>query len=180
MRKKLTIMTLAILSLALSATGQTFIGKIRVGQKMPDEINKGGFTEEKTKNCSCRIFSIKNNVNPWEIGNGGAVLAETIGIHYNENDTVTGVIKIILRLNNEDAQKVYNSRLSEYMRTQSYFKDRQLIKVRDSNGGVVDGIYYFIYSYDNDKKYRGTGVVESAIIEETYIPNSSYKPKLIN
>ena len=135
---------------------------------MPDQIDKGGYTEQKAENCTCRTFSIKYNVKS----------AETIGIHYNENDTVTGVIKIILRLNNEDAQKVYNSRLSEYMRTQSYFKDRQLIKVRDSDNGVVDGIYYFIYSYDSDKKYRTTGVVENAIIEETYLPDSSYKPAM--
>lgn len=178
--RTLTLTTLTILTLALSATGQTFIDQIRVGQKMPYEIDKGGFTEEKTENCNCRIFSIKHNVSSWEIGGGGAELAETIGIHYNENDTVTGVIKIILRLDNEDAQKVYNSRLSEYMRTQSYFKDRQLIKVRDSDNGVVDGIYYFIYSYDSGKKYCATGVVENAIIEETYIPNSSFKPRLIN
>jgi len=178
--RKFTMTTLTVLTLTLAATGQTFIDQIRVGQKMPEEINKGGYTEEKAVNCTCRIFTIKYNVNPGDLGGGGAVLAETIGIHYNKNDTVTGIIKIMLRLNNEDAQKVYNSRLSEYMRTQSYFKDRQLIKVRDSDNGVVDGIYYFTYSYDGGEKYRSTGVVEKAIIEETYLPNSSYDPRLKN
>jgi hypothetical protein len=178
--RTLTIMILAILTLTISSFGQTFIDQIRVGQKMPDQIDKMEFKENKTENCACRMFTIKYSVDPSDIGNDGAVLAETIAIHYNDKDTVTGVININLRLNNEDAQKVYNSRLSEYLRTQSYFKDRQIIKVRDSDNGVVDGIYYFIYSYENGKKYRATGVVEKAIIEETYIPNSSYNPRLKN
>lgn len=175
--RKLTLTLLTILILAISSNGQTFIDQIRIGQKMPEKINKGGFTEEKTDNCTCRIFSINYNINQQSLS-GGAVLAETIGIHYNEYDTVTGIIEINLRLNNEDAQKVYNSRLIEYMRTQLTFKDRQLIKVRDSDNGIVDGIYYFIYSYDSGKKYRATGVIENAIIDETYLPKSNYQPRL--
>ena len=164
----------------ITANGQTFIDQIRVGQKMPKKINIGGYTENKSEDCSCRIFSINYNVQSWETGGGGAELGEVFGIHYNENDTVVGVIKIIMRMSNEDAQKVYNSRLSEYMRNQSYFKNRELIAVRDRKNGVVDGIYYFTYSYENGKKYRTTGIVERTIIEETYAPNSSYKPRLIN
>jgi hypothetical protein len=178
--RNLTLTTLIILNFTVSTTGQTFLDQIRVGQKMPKKINIGGYTEDKSDDCSCRTFFIDYGVQSWETGGGGAELGEVYSIHYDENDTVVGIIKIIMRMNNEDAQKVYNSRLSEYMRNQSYFKDRQLIKVRDSDNGVVDGIYYFIYSYDGGKKYRSTGVVGKTIIEETYTPNSSYKPRLIN
>ena len=178
---KFAVTILTMLSVTTVVKGQTFIDQIRVGQKMPSEINKGGYVEENGDNCTCRIFTIRirYNVNPRDLGGGGADLAETIGIHFNENDSVTGIINIKLRKNNEDAQKVYISRLSEYMRTQSYFKDRQLINVRDSNNGRVDGIYYFTYSLGGTK-FKSTGVVEKAIIEETYLPNSSYKPRLIN
>lgn len=177
---RLLTLIILLLSCMYYANAQTYIDQIRVGEDIPEIIDIGGFKEDSTKNCICRIFSIKHNINTWEIGSGGAVLAETIGIHFNEDNIVTGVIKIILRLNNEDAQKVYNSRLSDYMRTQTYFEDRELVTVRDSDNGVIDGIYYFTYSDYFGKEYTSIGVIGNTIIEETYIPNSNYEPSFKN
>lgn len=157
--------------ISFNVIGQTFVDDIRVGKLMPSKINKGGYNEETSENCICRTFSIRHQ-------DGGSVLGEVVAIHYNKQDTVVGVIKIKMRVNSLDAQKVYTSRLSEYVRTQNVFKDQQLIKVRDTDNGVVDGIYYFIYSFDNGKVYRGTGVVNNTLIEETYFSKSNYIPKL--
>ena len=67
------------------------------------------------------------------------------------------------------------------MRNKNNFPDRKLIKNRyTGKDDVEDGIYYFIYSFDNGTKYKGSGVIESILIEETYLPNSSYKPGLKN
>jgi len=171
---------LIILVGSFSGFSQDFVDDIKVGQIMPKNVSIGGYLEEETENCNCRIFSITYDVNRGYSGNSGAKTAQTIGIHFNEQDTVTGIINITLRLNNEDAQRVYISRLSEYLRTQSYFTDRKLLKVRDTNSGVVDGIYYYSYSYNNGENYKAIGVVEKAIVEETYLPNSSYEPRLID
>lgn len=162
-----------MLTISFNAKGQVFVDQIQVGQKMPSKINIGGYKEETTQNCTCRTFSIK-------FQDVESVQGVVVAIHYNKQDTVIGVIKIIMRASSLDAQKVYSSRLSDYMRTQSVFKDRQLIKVRDSDNGVVDGIYYFIYSFDNGAIYQGTGVVKNTLIEETYFPKSTYAPRLTN
>ena len=168
--KKVVLVWAITLILSFNSNGQTFVGQIHVGDKMPSKINIGGFREESAENCACRVFSIR-----YQEGGG-----EVIAIHYNKQDTVAGVIIIKMRASSLDAQQVYNGRLSEYMRTQSVFKDRQLIKVRDTDNGVVDGIYYFIYSFDNGTIYQATGIVNNTLIEETYYPKSSYLPKLKN
>jgi len=177
---KTIILTAIIFITTLKSHGQVFIEDIQVGQKMPEQIDKGGFTDERAKDCSCKIFSIDHHVNSWEVGNGGAELGEIISIYYNENDTIIGIMKGKGRLNNLDAQQVYNTLLSQYMKTQSRFPNRQIIKVRDSDNGVADGIFYFIYTSDGGKTYRATGVIKNSIIEETYFPNSNFKPLLVN
>lgn len=173
---------LTIVTMSIKVYGQTFIDDIKVGQKMPAQINKGGYTEEESEKCTCRIFSINYNVQSWETGGGGAVLGQVIAIHYNENDTVVGIIKMISRKDKTDALKVYIARLSEYLRTISKFPDRKFLVARDYKPAdhSVDGIYYFGYLFNNDKYRKVTGVVENTIIEETYIPKSSYKPALID
>ena len=70
----LAVTILTILPLMITANGQTFIDQIRVDQKMPKKINIGGYTENKSEDCSCRIFSINYNVQSWETGGGGADL----------------------------------------------------------------------------------------------------------
>lgn len=171
--KHLLLLSATLLMLTFNSNGQAFVDDIRVGQRMPSKIDMGGYKEETAQNCSCRTFSIKHQ-------DGGSVQGEVVAIHYDKKETVIGVITIKMRSSSLDAQKVYTFRLSDYMKTQNVFKDRQLIKVRDSDNGVVDGIYYFIYSFDNGEIYRGTGVVKNTIIEETYFPKSSYEPKLMN
>lgn len=178
--KKLTILLLAFLTMSFSVVGQTYLDDIKVGQKMPQDINIGGFTEQNVENCSCRVFKINYDVSPNAINNGANEISESIGVHYDKNDTVTGIIKISEELTEDVAEKMYISDMSYFMRTQYYFKGRKIVKVRDSNHGVVDGIYYFIYSSDNGKIYHAEGFVRNFIIEETYNPNSNYKPRLVN
>jgi len=171
------LLILLFFTLGIQASfSQKYIDQIRVGEPMPKEINKGGWTEKPDPDCSCRVFYISH-------GNSGystsGVQGETIGIHY-ENDTVIGVIKISMRMSRQDALQVYISRLSYFVKTLEHFPDRKLLAARDSNNGKVDGIYYFGYSYNDGKKWSVTGVVENTIIEETYLPNSNYKRKLVD
>lgn len=164
-----------------SQTNLTSINQIKVGQKMPTQIDIGGFTEEKSDGNFCRIFSIEYKYDfNYGTGGGGAELGEVIGIHFNDSNIVVGIIKIVLRMNNNDALNVYNIRFNDFSKTQSYFK-RDLLY---NTNGLLNDIPYFMYSfYDNiygNTLFRTTGKIESTIIEETYIPNSSYKPKFEN
>jgi len=178
--KKLTILFLTFLTLSFSAVGQTFIEEIKVDKKMPTDINVGGFTEENVENCSCRVFKINYDVSPNAINNGANEISETIGIHYNKNDTVTGIIKINEELTDNDAQINYIIDMGYFMRMLHYIKDWKIVKVRDSNHGTVDGLYYFIYSSDNGKIYHAEGFLKNFIIQETYNPNSNYNPRLVH
>ncbi len=178
--KFLIFTILASISLYTDLFSQTFLSQIKVGQKMPQEIRTGGFIESKGEDCSCKVYTIEYEIDKSQLGNGGANLAETIGIHYDQNNIVTGIINISLRTNEKDAYTVYIGEMSEFLRNQSMIKDWKFINARDTNGGIVDGIFYFTYSYQNGELYKSIGVIKSAVINETFIPNSSYTPKLKN
>ncbi len=176
----LILTILASISLNTNLFSQTFLSQIKVGQKMPNEIRTGGFIESKGDDCSCKVFTIEYEIDKSQLGNGGAALTETIGIHFDQNNIVTGIINITLRNNEKDAYTVYIGEISEYLRYQSIIKDWKFINARDTNVSVVDGIFYFTYSYQNGELYKSIGVIKSAVIKETFIPNSSYTPKLQN
>lgn len=173
MKQKLLTLGILGLLISFSARGQKFVDQLNVGELMPKDIKIGGFTEAQNNDCSCRVFYIQYD----NQGGQNGVQGETYGIHH-QNDTIVAVIKITMRMNKTDAMQTYISRMTSFMRTANNAINRKIIAARDSKKGVVDGIYYFGYSFDNGKKYRVTGVVETTLIEETYFPKSNYKPKL--
>lgn len=142
---------------------------------MPKDINVGGYTESTAKDCSCRVFYISFE----GLGDSNGAKGEVYGIHHSR-DTIVGIIKTTLRANDNDALRTYISRMTYFIKTQSHFPGREIIAARDSKKGIVDGIYYFGYSDDKMKTFRVIGVVGQALIEETYKPRTTYKPKFVN
>jgi hypothetical protein len=172
---KSTILTGVLFIYVNISFSQTFIDQIKVGDLMPTNIDKGGYSEKENPDCSCRIFFITHNTENSKMGDK----ATTVGIHY-QNDTVVGIIKINIRVSESDALLVYISRMSYLINTlkSKYYANREIIKARDSKNGTIDGIYYFGYSDDNGNTRKMTGVINNTIIEEIYKVDSNYNWKL--
>lgn len=174
--KRTTIFIATLIAIINTSFSQTYIDQIKIGDVMPKDIDKGGYQEKENADCACRVFYITYNLN--DIGSTKmGEKAKTIGIHY-ENDTVVAIIETKMRMSNSDALQVYIMRMSDILKTLSYYPNRKILSARTSKKGTVDGIYYFGYTDDNDKTRKMIGVVGNTIIEETYKADSNYEWKL--
>lgn len=174
--KRTTIFIATFIAIINTCFSQTFIDQIKVGDVMPKDINKGGYSEKENADCSCRVFYTAYDLD--DIGNTKmGTKAVTIGIHH-ENDSVVGIIETQMRMSNSDALQVYIMRMSDILKTLSYYPNRKILSARTSKKGTVDGIYYFGYTDDNDKTRTMIGVVGNTIIVEKYKVDSNYQWKL--
>jgi hypothetical protein len=174
------ILTL-ILSFAAVIYGhsQTFVDMIHAGDKLPDSIEVGGFKEKPAGKCSCRIFQIVYTQDNITSHSKNGSLATVIGIHYNKDSIVTGVIKLTMRFSVEDAKQAYEGQLPYIRRFVKEYPGAKLIKEHKANPNKKNDVNYFAYSLDNGKVIRTLGYILSVLTEEDYLPNSSYKPKFL-
>lgn len=155
---------------------QKFVEDIRLGDRMPENILAGGFTEIPGENPSARNFLIEYDLPNYETtGKKG----EAISI-FEQNDTVIGIIKITGRAGYVDALQAYIFRLSYFINTLSQIPGRELLTVRYADGTKHDGKYYFAYTEENGTEYYVTGLIGDQIIEEKYIKGSNYQNVLKN
>jgi len=164
--------------------GQKFFDQIRVGEKMPNEINVGGFTEQNSDNCDCKTFSIDygyNINNPTTIKllqkEKGTKLGSVISLHYNSENIVTGKITIDMYYDEEFVSSIFNKDYNYDLKAIEQFRDFEFIE-KDFE---TDLHYYsyFMKNYEVDglNVIRTKGVIKNYRIDETYIPNSSYEPR---
>lgn len=171
-------LTLIFLFFAITyGHSQTFIEQISAGDKLPDSINVGGFKEKPTDKCSCKIFEIVYRQDNITSRSENGSLATVIGIHFNKDSIVTGVIRTTMRFSIDDARQAYEGRLT-YLR--KFVKESPGVKLiiehkKDTNKEY--DVDYFVYSNKNGKIIRTYAYIKSVLLEEEYLPNSSYKPK---
>lgn len=173
------ILTFSFLIVATQVHCQTSVDMIHAGEKLPDTISVGGFTEKPADNCSCRIFQIVYNEDQITARLKNKSLATVIGIHYKKDSIVTGVIKLTMRYNIEDAKQAYEGRLPYLRRFVKEYPGAKFIKEHKANPNKKNDVDYFAYSLDNGKIIRTVGYILSVLTEEDYIPKSSYKSKFL-
>ena len=174
------VLTLTLLLFAITyGHGQTFVDQIHAGDKLPDTIKIGGYKEKPPDNCSCRVFEIVYTQDNITARSKNGSLATVIGIHYNKDSVVTGVVKATMRYGIEDAKQAYEGRLSYLRRFVKEYPGAKLIKEHKANPNKENDIDYFAYSLDNGKRIRTVSYIFSVLTEEDYLPNSSYKPKIL-
>ena len=182
------IITAILILVSYNLFGQIHIDQISVGDVMPKNIDLGGFKEVQGEDCNCRVFSIEFNydtTDSWtkqSIESQQDVTLETvIGIHFNSENIVVGVIKNEIWLSESKRLESYKYFRNYDMDLINRFEDYLLIANEESYNNDYSTKYYS-YSIDNYGKgrinvIRSKGIVKSVQIEETYIPNSSYRPR---
>lgn len=179
MKKLLSIMILTNVMFYNVCLSQVHISQIKVGDKFPERISLGGYVEVESEeeNCSCKVYQITFD----KPISGYGSIAETIGIHYSEDNIVVGVNKLVLRTNLEDALKVYIGRFSNFIRVKEIIEHWKLISVRDTGrGGEVDDIFYYKYYNSLENTHNSVGIAKTLLIEEKYLKDSDYTPLLKN
>lgn len=172
-----TVFSIFVLTNAYS---QTFVEMIDAGDKLPDSITIGGFIEEPRGKCSCRLFEIVFKQDPYTAMSENGMLAEVIGIHYNKDSIVTGVIKLETRFSDDDARQAYEGQLPDLRNFVKVYPGAKLIKEHKKDPNKDDDADYFAYSIDNGKIIKTVGYTFSVLIYEDYLPNSSYNPKFLD
>lgn len=174
------VLTLTFLFAAITyGHSQTFVDQIHAGDKLPDTIKVGGFKEKPADNCSCKIFEIVYTQDNITARSKNGSLATVIGIHYNKDSIVTGVVKVTMRFGVDDAKQAYEGRLPYMRRFVNEYPGAKLIKEHKANPDKENDVDYFAYSLDNGKVIRAFGYILSVLTEEDYLPKSSYKPKFL-
>lgn len=168
-----------LLAITTYGQSQTFVDQIHAGDKLPDSINIGGFKEKPAGKCSCRIFEIEYTQDNITARSENGSVATVIGVHYNKDSIVTGVIKVTMRFSVDDAKQAYEGRLPYMRRFVKEYPGAKLIKEHKANPNKKNDIDYFAYSLDNGKVIRTFGYILTVLTEEDYLPNSSYKPKFL-
>jgi hypothetical protein len=183
------ILIIAILiSVSFSNFAQKHIDFIKVGDFVPKEIRLGGFKEVETEVPNCRVFSIKyenDMTDTWTRqsiqSQKDAQLSTVIGIHFNSENIVVGIIKTELWVNEEERLEGYKKRLEYDLQLIENYNDIDLITIEKSYNGDISTKYHSYSMLNNGenkvKVIRTKGVVKNVVIEETYIPNSTYKPR---
>ena len=180
--KIITIIFTLIIS--YNVFGQKFIDQIRVGEKMPNEINVGGFTEQNSENCDCKTFSIDYGFDIYDPATinllkreKGAKLGSVITLHYNSEKIITGKIEIDMYYNEDYLPIIFKQDYDYDLKLINQLSDFEFIE-KD----FETDLYYYSYRMKNYEindldVIRTKGVIKNYHIEETYIPNSSYDPK---
>ncbi len=172
---------LTILAILITARGeaQTFVGSIHAGDKLPDSINVGGYTEQPQKNCSCKIYEIRSRQDNITARSKNGSHGEIIGIHYNKDYIVTGVIKLTMRFSVADAKQAYERQLPYWRTFAKEYPGAKFIMEHQADPNKENDIDYFAYSLDNGKKIRTVGYIQNVLSAEDYLTNFSYKPKFL-
>jgi hypothetical protein len=140
---------------------QTFVEMIHAGDKLPDTIKVGGFTEKLQDNCSCRIFEIVYTQDKITSRSNNGSLATVIGIHYNKVSIVTGVVKLTMRINIDDAKQAYEGRLPYMRRFVKEYRGAKYIKEHKADPNKTNDVDYFAYSLDSGKVIKVFGYILS-------------------
>ena len=147
---------------------QKHVSQIKVGEKMPEEIQLGGYNEKAVEDCRCRLFQIRDT---------------ELRIYYSKMDTVTAVQKLKSAENFQEALNSYVHDMTHYMKAFGFScpEDFELLKVRDTDKKHRrDAKYYFTYRDKETDVYTSIGIFGVFLIEERYLKNSKYNPTLVD
>jgi hypothetical protein len=185
MTKIMKIVTIIFVFLiSYNVSGQKFIDQIRIGEKIPSKINVGGFTEQNSDNCNCRTFAIEYDYDlrdPYVVqslkAQKDAKLATVISLHYDLENTIVGIIKIEMNIDENKTADFFISDFEYDMKLTKQFEDFEFIESNLNSDLKYYSVKIKNYETDGLDVIRTKGIIKNSFIEETYLPNSSYDPR---